>query len=98
MKNKSIKIFIVDDHSLFRECLADAIKNLGKDIQVVGEAEDGEGLLQRVKATKCNVILLDIIISGYDSMELLKSLKVEFQQIPVLILSSHSEEKLLLQC
>ncbi|MFQ5583892.1 MAG: response regulator [Calditrichia bacterium] len=92
MKGRTIKVFIVDDHSLFRECLSDAFKNIELDIQVVGQAEDGQGLVRKIKETKCNVILLDIIIPGFDSMELLKTLKIEFPKIPILMLSSHSEE------
>lgn len=92
MKAKTIKVFIVDDHSLFRECLGDAFKNIALDIQVVGQSEDGRGLVQKIREAECNVILLDIIIAGYDSMELLKSLKIEFPKIPILMLSSHSEE------
>ncbi len=84
---------MVDDHNLFRDCLSDALKNRGGDIEVVGQAQDDQGLLQKIKDSGCNIILLDIIIPGCDSLDLLKTFKIEFPDTPVLVLSSHSEEK-----
>ena len=93
MNDNPIKIFMVDDHNLFRDCLSDALKNRGEAIEVVGQAKDDQGLLQKIKSSGCNIILLDIIIPGCDSMDLLKTFKIELPDIPVLVLSSHSEEK-----
>jgi len=93
LKENRIGVYLVDDHSLFRECLKDGFKNKDSNIRIAGEAKTGKGLLQEIRKNACDIILLDIIMPDYDSLDLLKALKKEFPKLPVLILSSHCEIK-----
>ncbi len=90
---KKIKIVLADGQNLFWECLSNALVTNDPQIHIVGQAGDGNHLLQLVREIECDVILLDITMPGPDSLDTLKILKIEFPDIPVLMLSSHPEEK-----
>ena len=68
-----IKVFIVDDHAVVRMGLK-ATLPLGGDIEIVGEADSGEGATQAIIASKCDVALLDIRMPGKDGLAVLSEL------------------------
>ena len=70
---EKINIFIVDDHSMIREGLKQLLE-LENDIQVIGEAGNGEECLKLLETIKPDVILLDInmpIMNGLKMLEVL---------------------------
>jgi DNA-binding NarL/FixJ family response regulator len=70
---KKIRVLIADDHALFREGLR-ALLNAMPDIEVVGEASDGEAAVIQVKNTQPDVVLMDINmprINGIEAMRLI---------------------------
>jgi DNA-binding NarL/FixJ family response regulator len=85
-----IKVVICDDHPVCREGLKTALAQT-PDIRVVGEAESGPQLLELLKGTKCNSIMLDISLPGANGLEVLKDLENRGIKVPVLILSMHPE-------
>jgi len=91
--SNQIKIVLADDQDLFRECLSSALATSDPQLRIIGQAEDGNRLLELVREIECDVILLDINMPGPDSLDTLKTLKIEFPDIPVLMLSSQPEEK-----
>lgn len=84
------KIFVVDDHPIVRQGLTLLI-NRESDLMVCGEAEDAQTALQRVTATKPDVLVVDISLNGPDGLDLLKDVRARYPELPVLILSMHDE-------
>ncbi len=85
-----IKVLIVDDHSLVRQGLSQ-ILSLEPDLEVVGEAKDGEECLQKVKDLKPDVTLLDINMPNVNGIKALRKLKDMNQETKVIILTFHEE-------
>ena len=84
------KIFIVDDHPIVRQGLAQLIDS-EPDLAVVGQGEDAYGSLRAIKAAKPDLCLVDVSLKDSDGIELLKELKSHEPDLPVLILSMHDE-------
>ena len=87
-----IRVISADDHAVVRggvkQLLADAA-----DIQIVGEAADGIELMQVLRQTPCDVLLLDIAMPGKDGLTLLKEVHSKWPGIAVVILSMHPERQ-----
>lgn len=84
------KVFIVDDHPIVREGLAQMIRR-EPDLTVCGEAEDAQTALQMIYAVKPDILIVDISLHGPDGLDLLKSVRAKDPTLPVLILSMHDE-------
>ena len=87
-----IKVLIADDHALVREGLKQVI---GKhsDIEVTGEAKNGQEALEKVWKEDFDVVLLDISMPGRSGMDILKEIKSAKPELYVLMLSMHPEEQ-----
>jgi len=81
---------IVEDHPLFRERLALLI-NKEPDMEVCGEADNIRGAMETILATKPDAAVVDITLKGSSGLELLKDLKAQSIELPVLVLSMHDE-------
>jgi len=68
---KKIRILIADDHALFREGMR-ALLNATPDIEVVGEASDGEVAITQVSSTQPDVILMDINMPRLNGIEAMR--------------------------
>jgi two-component system, NarL family, invasion response regulator UvrY len=87
-----IRIFLADDHTLFREGLKKIVAGTS-DIIVSGEAGNGNEILSKLREQKTDVLVLDISMPGKDGLEVLKQVKTLQPQLPVLILSMFPEEQ-----
>jgi len=87
-----INIIIVDDHPVVRRGLKQILIE-EPDMKVVGEAGSAQEAFTIIRATDCEAVILDISLPGASGVEILKQLKYEFKNLPVLILSVHSEEQ-----
>lgn len=88
-----INILIADDHPLVREGLKNVVGQSTIDIQVVGEASDAHELMERLKETVPDIVILDIAMPGKSGLDVLKEIKDFYPDLPVLILSMHPEER-----
>lgn len=88
-----IDIFVLDDHILVREGLKKILDQDTVDIQVCGEASDGEGIIKKISEADPDIVILDIALPGKSGMEILKDIKKRFTELPVLMLSMHPEER-----
>jgi len=90
--SEAIRVFVVDDHTLFRKGLVSLISDL-QGMQVVGEASNGEEALEIVLDHAPDMILLDINMPGINGIETLEALRQIGVDIPVLMLtiSEHQE-------
>lgn len=90
----SIRILIADDHGVMRAGLR-AILEDESELQVVGEAANGEDALDLATKILPDIALLDIGMPGIDGIEVTRRLKKVAPQIQVLILSVYEDESLL---
>jgi two-component system invasion response regulator UvrY len=93
MKEKAtIRVFIADDHAIVREGLKQILADT-RDIIVAGEAENGHDAIKLFRASKCQVLLLDISLPDRSGIEVLKQIKKEKPELAVLMLSMHREDQ-----
>lgn len=84
------KVFLVDDHPIVRQGLALFIER-EPDLMVCGEAEDANSALQAIRDAAPDFVILDISLNGPDGLELLKTLRMRYPNLPALVLSMHDE-------
>ncbi|MGH9744664.1 MAG: response regulator transcription factor [Candidatus Acidiferrales bacterium] len=84
------KVFLVDDHPIVRQGLALFIER-EPDLTVCGEADGANSALQAIRESMPDFVVLDISLDGPDGLELLKTLRAQYPNLPVLILSMHDE-------
>jgi len=84
------KVFLVDDHPILRQGLALFIDR-EPDLMVCGQADDAASALQAIREATPDFVVLDISLDGPDGLELLKTLRVRYPNLPVLVLSMHDE-------
>jgi len=84
------KIFIVDDHPMMREGLAQLITE-ENDLAVCGEADDAAQALEQIEKLKPDLALVDITLRSSSGLELIKDLAIRSPQTAVLVISMHDE-------
>lgn len=87
-----IKVLIADDHAVVRQGLIQILSGI-PDMTVADEAANGQEVLDKVQAGNYEVVLLDITMPGRGGFDILKDLKHRQPNLPVLVLSIHSEEQ-----
>lgn len=92
MSDTVIKILIADDHAIVRQGLKQTVADQ-PDMIVAGEAQNAEETLKLVREKAWDVIVLDITMPDRSGLDLLIELKHIRPEMPVLILSMHSEEQ-----
>ena len=85
------RIFIVDDHPIFRLGLSKLI-GMEHDMEVCGEANNTVQALDALRRIEADVVVVDISLPGANGMELVKSLRAEHPKLPILVLSAHDEK------
>ena len=85
-----IRVIITDDHTVVRQGVRNML-GLASDIQVVGEAANGDELLRHGDLTGCDLLLLDISMPGTSGPELIQQVKARQPKLPILILSMHRD-------
>lgn len=84
------RILVVDDHPVMREGVVQWIRHAA-DLEVCGEAESVPEAISLVKKLKPDLVVTDISLKEKDGLELIKSLRATHPELPVLVLSMHSE-------
>jgi DNA-binding NarL/FixJ family response regulator len=84
--NTPIKVFLVDDHEIFRNGLKQLIDS-EPDMEVVGEACDGETAMQALNATAPEVIIMDIRMPGMNGIETSQAILKQHPQGKILFFS-----------
>jgi DNA-binding NarL/FixJ family response regulator len=87
-----IKVFIVDDHEIIREGIKQILHD-EKDIEVVGEAFDGEELFNKIDKVNSDIIILDLNLPGKSGLEIIDDLKRKRVKSKILVFSINSEER-----
>jgi two-component system invasion response regulator UvrY len=89
---KKIRILIADDHPIVREGYKKILMSQ-PDMDVTGEAGNGQEVLDLIQKKDFELILLDISMPGRSGLEILKELKSQKPHLPVMILSIYPEEQ-----
>lgn len=76
-----IRLVVVDDHALFRAGLISLLNEM-PELQIVGEAGDGESALQVVQRTRPDVLLLDVNMPGLGGVEVVRVLRSKQERSP----------------
>ena len=87
-----MRVLIVDDHAIVRRGLRDLLSDEFRDA-AFGEAADAREALEQLRKKEWDVALLDLALPGKSGLDLLKELKAEWPELPVLVLSAHPEDQ-----
>ncbi len=87
-----IRVVIADDHPLVRAGLRQVLAD-EPEIEVVGEAADGDETVAVLRSTEPDVVLLDITMPGAPFPGLLRMLRSAFPRVAVLIVTMHGEDQ-----
>ena len=87
-----INVLITDDHALIRKGLKQILDDTA-DMRVTGEAETGMQAIQMAQQSSFDMILLDISLPDKNGIDVLKQLKLNNPDVPVLMLSMHAEDQ-----
>ncbi|KIP88689.1 MULTISPECIES: response regulator transcription factor [Pseudomonas] len=88
-----IRVLVAEDHTIVREGIKQLI-GMARDLQVVGEASNGEQLLETLRNTPCEVVLLDISMPGVNGLEAIPRIRALAQPPAILVLSMHDEAQM----
>jgi DNA-binding NarL/FixJ family response regulator len=85
-----IRVVIADDHTIVREGLKQLL-SAAPDLAVIGEAQNGQEVLQRVREDDFDVLLLDMSMPGRSGIELIRQVRGEKPKLRILVLTMHEE-------
>lgn len=94
-RTSPIRVLLADDHGILRAGLR-ALLNTQDDIEVVGEAANGEEAVARATELAPDVVVLDIAMPQLDGLEAARRMRDRGLPCKVLILTVHAEERYLL--
>ena len=96
MLNKVTTVFLVDDHELIREGIKQLLE-LGGDIQVVGQAGNGDDAIEKILYYNPDVVLLDINMPKMNGIDVLRRLKDLGVKSKIIMLTIHKDREYLLE-
>jgi DNA-binding NarL/FixJ family response regulator len=88
---EALRVLIVDDHALFRRGLQ-MVLGSEPDIEVVGEASDGAEAIEKAKALRPNVVLMDVRMPKRSGIEAAGAIRDELPDAKILMLTMSDEE------
>jgi len=93
-KQETIRVLSVDDHELLRRGIRSSLRSFA-DLELVGEAADGQEALLVCAETSPDVILMDMVLpGGMDGIATTQAIKERFPQVQVVVLSTFFDRKL----
>lgn len=87
-----IKVLVVDDHAVVREGIR-ALLALQKDMEVVGEAENGKVAIDKVLRLSPDVVLMDIVMPVMSGLDAAKRINADCPETKVLILTQYDDKE-----
>jgi two-component system, NarL family, response regulator LiaR len=92
-ESRLIRVMLVDDHTMVRRGLATFLK-VYDDLELVGEAADGETAVQLCGRILPDVVLMDMVMPDMDGVTATEKIRQQFPTVQVIALTSFKEEKL----
>jgi two-component system, NarL family, response regulator NreC len=91
MKASKIKVLIADDHKIIRVGLRGILER-EEDIEVIGEAEDGNEVLDVLRNNVTDVVLMDIDMGRSNGIDTTQKVKASYPDVHILALTMHEEQ------
>lgn len=88
------KVLLADDHELLLEGISSILKDLAH-INIVAIAKNGFEVITGIKQHKPHLVLLDLNMPGYDGIQCLQTIKKDFPEIKVLVLTNYNQPELI---
>jgi len=92
----AIKILIADDHALLRQGIK-RVLNFEDDLEVIGEAEDGQEALARTLVLQPDILLLDLNMPGLSGLDVARQLQATKSKTKILVLTIHESDNYVLE-
>lgn len=86
-----IRILLADDHPIVRRGMV-SILNIEDDIEVIGEAENGEEAVTRTLSLKPDVVLMDLQMPVVDGVEAIRRIRAKMPDAKILILTTFADD------
>lgn len=87
-----MRVFLADDHPLFRIGLRIALEQ-EEGIEVIGEAEDGFGTVERIRSDPPDLSLIDVDMPGISGIRAIRILRKAVPEMKILVLSTYDDER-----
>lgn len=91
-ETKAIRVMLVDDHAVVRSGLS-AFLMVYDDLELVGEAGDGERAVSLCEKTRPDVVLMDLMMPGMDGVTATRLIRARFPETQVIALTSFKEQE-----
>jgi DNA-binding NarL/FixJ family response regulator len=88
---KTIHIFLVDDHVLFREGIKFTLSQI-PHFKIIGEASDGNEFLEKLNPELPDIVLMDISMAGMDGIEATEKALIKYPLLKIIAITSYGEE------
>ena len=89
-------VVLVDDHTMFREGVRKIIEKI-EDVRISGEADDGLELLELLKDSSPDLVILDISMPNIRGLEAMREIKRTYPQTRILVLTMHKKKEFIRQ-
>jgi len=92
----SFSIVLADDHVMFREGIRKIIERIEETV-IIGEVNDGLELLELLKKSCPNLVVLDISMPNLRGLEAIREIKKYYPQVKILVLTMHRKKEFIRQ-
>jgi len=92
MAESLYRIILADDHEIFRLGLKTII-NTNPSLEVAGEAGSGVELIELLKSTRCDLVILDLSMPQMDGFEILDLMSQHYAEVKRVVLSMHVDQR-----
>jgi DNA-binding NarL/FixJ family response regulator len=93
---KKIRVLLADDHTILRDGIRALLEDQA-DMEVIGEAEDGQSTVKMAAQLQPDVVVMDIAMPLLNGLEATRQIQRDFPQVKVLILTMHENEEYIRQ-
>lgn len=86
------RVLLVDDHAVVRKGLRQILEEAVSSLEIA-EASDGQEAMRKIRQGNWDALILDISLPGINGLDVLKRIRAEQHNLPILVLSMHPEDQ-----